>query len=151
MVDPEKALLKADLLLVLHDVSNKWTRESLSPLVLRLLHLHPNKESFLVLNKIDSIKEKRMLLKLTRQLTEGIIDGQAIITTPAPSKIRRDKKTIITETANPTTESNFPENPSETQVAKAIEGKIGWPRFKKVFMVSALEGDGVSDIMVILL
>ena len=150
LVDPEKALIKADVLLVLHDIGSKWTRGSLNPALLRLLHLYPKKESILVLNKIDIVKEKRLLLKLTSQLTENMIDGQAIITTPTPSKLRSpvnkpltNSRAVVTPTVR-----NLPENLTEKQVGEAIEGKIGWPHFKRVFMISALDGDGVSDIMV---
>jgi GTPase Era involved in 16S rRNA processing len=138
---------------VLHDVGNKWTRGSLNPALLRLLHLYPNKESILVLNKIDIIKEKRLLLKLTSQLTEGMIDGQAIITTPTPSKLRWPGKKPVTNGQAVVTPvvQHLSSNLTEQQVGEEIKGKIGWPRFKRVFMISALDGDGVSDIMVYIL
>lgn len=46
------AIDEADIIGVVHDVSNRYTRNYLDPKVLRLLHLYPDKDSFLVLNKV---------------------------------------------------------------------------------------------------
>lgn len=35
-----------------------------------------------------------------------------------------------------------------TKATIAVNDKTGWPHFKHVFLVSALEGDGVEDIRV---
>ena len=159
-------MMQADLLVVLHDASNKWTRSCLSPKILRLLHFYKEKESVLVLNKVDLVREKRLLLKLSGQLTEGIVNGQVNLTTSSPTKTTRSKRKLTLEdlASSPpaiktpaaddeqlTTDSTQ-EQPSskltESDVAKLIEGKIGWPRFSRVFQVSALSGDGVPDILV---
>lgn len=50
--DSVNAIEDADIIGVIHDVSNRFTRCHLDPKVLRLLHLYPNKDSFLVLNKV---------------------------------------------------------------------------------------------------
>jgi predicted GTPase len=50
--DSEIAMLEADVIGVVHDVSNTWARDRLDPKVLRLLHLYPMKHSFLILNKV---------------------------------------------------------------------------------------------------
>jgi predicted GTPase len=50
--DSETAMLEADVIGVVHDVSNTWTRDRLDPKVLRLLYLYPRKHSFLILNKV---------------------------------------------------------------------------------------------------
>jgi hypothetical protein len=47
-------MLEADVIGVVHDVSNTWTRDRLDPKVLRLLYLYPMKRSFLILNKVCS-------------------------------------------------------------------------------------------------
>jgi hypothetical protein len=47
-------MLEADVIGVVHDVSNTWTRDRLDPKVLRLLYLYPGKHSFLILNKVCS-------------------------------------------------------------------------------------------------
>lgn len=46
------AIGEADIIGVIHDVSNRYTRNRLDPKVLRLLHLNAHKESFLILNKV---------------------------------------------------------------------------------------------------
>jgi len=67
--DSVNSIEEADIIGVIHDVSNRYTRNRLDPKVLRLLHLYPNKDSFLVLNKIDLLKSKSYLLDLARSLT----------------------------------------------------------------------------------
>ncbi len=155
LTDPERAMMQADLLLVLHDASNKWIRSSLSPKILRLLHFYPDKESILVLNKVDCVREKALLLNLVSQLTEGIVDGQRIALTPTKSKTTLSKS--ITEFSLKTPpQSAAPLQSviknhaplSESQVSAAIKDKIGWPHFSKVFFISALDGDGVSEVSV---
>ena len=121
----------------MHDVSNKWTRGSLSPKILRLLHLYPEKESILVMNKIDLLKEKRLLLALTNKLSEGIVGGSAIQQNRNESA-EKEENVVHFGTDSLT----------EKEVAKKIEGKIGWPHFSKVFMISAIDGDGVTEIAV---
>lgn len=51
--DSVNSIEEADIIGVIHDVSNRFTRNRLDPKVLRLLHLYPNKDSFLVLNKVS--------------------------------------------------------------------------------------------------
>lgn len=146
MIDPERALAQADLLIVLHDVSNKWTRDSLSPKILRLLHLYPDKESILVLNKIDLLKEKRLLLRLTNKLSQGIIGGQLLNGSDKSAEERRQVQES-TKLEQETTHA-YPTVLSEKAIAQKIEGMVGWPNFSNVFMVSAIDGDGVTEIMV---
>jgi GTPase Era involved in 16S rRNA processing len=137
---------------VLHDVSNKWTRRSLSPKILRLLHLYSDKESVLVLNKIDLLKEKRLLLELTNKLSEGIIGGHSVASCSDPHPKRNSGQKDDISTVNKSnvqlSEHTHLQNLSEKEVAKRIEGKFGWPHFSRVFMISAIDGDGVSDVVV---
>lgn len=37
---------------------------------------------------------------------------------------------------------------SEEDILKEIKSQSGWPNFSQVFMVSALEGSGVGEVMV---
>ncbi|XP_042858893.1 GTPase Era, mitochondrial-like [Penaeus japonicus] len=73
--DAEISLHEADVMAVVHDVSNKYTCNSLHSRVLRLLALYPTTPSILVLNKVDQVKHKQSLLDITRIITEGIVDG----------------------------------------------------------------------------
>ncbi|XP_041348984.1 GTPase Era, mitochondrial-like [Gigantopelta aegis] len=76
VTDPERSLESADLIAVLHDISNTWTRNQLDPLVLQILHLYPQLPSILILNKVDLLKKKSLLLQITRNLTEGVVGGE---------------------------------------------------------------------------
>lgn len=51
--DPPKSLQEADLIGVLHDISNIYTRECLDIKVIKMLERHSEKPSVLVLNKVS--------------------------------------------------------------------------------------------------
>ncbi|KAJ3644549.1 hypothetical protein Zmor_022274 [Zophobas morio] len=78
MKDSKSSLQEADIIGVIHDASNVWTRHKLDLKVIRLLEDHKNKSSFLVFNKVDIIRSKRKLLDLTRIVTENCINGKPI-------------------------------------------------------------------------
>ncbi|XP_070572451.1 GTPase Era, mitochondrial-like [Ptychodera flava] len=87
MSDPRNTIEEADLVLVMVDVSNKWTRYKLDTDVLLTLYSNPTVPSILVLNKIDMVKTKHMLLGLTAQLTEGIVGGQSFEVDDSTAKL----------------------------------------------------------------
>ncbi|XP_065346362.1 GTPase Era, mitochondrial [Cloeon dipterum] len=68
---PLESVKEADMVTVVHDVSNKWTRDFLHRKLLFLLNEFPDKHSILILNKVDALKNKRFLLGLTEKLTKG--------------------------------------------------------------------------------
>lgn len=70
---PESARL-VDIIAVLVDSSNIRERRKLNPGIIQILKKYPDKESILILNKIDLIKAKRNLLQLTNTLTCGIVN-----------------------------------------------------------------------------
>uniref|UniRef100_A0A0R3UDC6 G domain-containing protein n=1 Tax=Mesocestoides corti TaxID=53468 RepID=A0A0R3UDC6_MESCO len=75
--DPHAAIFDADLILVVVDASNKYSREALDPEVLKTLHFFSTKESVLVLNKVDKSKgNPTRLLEVTRRLTAGVVGGR---------------------------------------------------------------------------
>lgn len=82
LVDPHLAVNEADLIAVVVDVSNVWHRTRLEPEILKVLNMHSDKKSILVMNKVDLVKNKRELLCIGRSLTEGIVDGRKSWTTP---------------------------------------------------------------------
>ncbi|KAM7541828.1 hypothetical protein Aperf_G00000016686 [Anoplocephala perfoliata] len=72
--DPHSAIFDSDLILVVIDASNKYARKALDPELLKALHFFSDKESVLVLNKIDlSRGNPTRLLDVTRRLTGGIV------------------------------------------------------------------------------
>ncbi|NXX47275.1 ERAL1 GTPase, partial [Tricholaema leucomelas] len=78
LTDPWDSMKHADIVLVLVDVSDHWTRDSLSREVLKCLSKFPQIPSILVLNKVDLLKNKFILLNLVTELTEGIVNGKKL-------------------------------------------------------------------------
>ncbi|NXL87511.1 ERAL1 GTPase, partial [Alectura lathami] len=76
--DPWDSMKRADLVLVLVDVSDHWTRNALSEEVLKCLSQFPQIPSVLVLNKVDLLKKKVVLLELVTELTEGVVNGKKL-------------------------------------------------------------------------
>lgn len=74
--DAERSLAQADLLLLLHDCSSPFNRLGIHPRLLRVLALYPHIPAMLVMNKVDLVKPKQHLLKVTRRLTEGVVGGR---------------------------------------------------------------------------
>ncbi|XP_076452241.1 LOW QUALITY PROTEIN: GTPase Era, mitochondrial-like [Babylonia areolata] len=186
LIDPERSLHQANLVCVLVDVSNKWTRSVLDPLILQVLHLHQHIPAVLVLNKVDLLLSKEVLLQLTRSLTQGTVDGQPVSAVtrrsrnqgkqldrealfnamePSQPQIEADTgpdnegedNSAATEQAEETVCELQTTSPSEDEAwesyfrqvrraGPAVQGMKGWPLFKRVFMVSALSGDGVKDV-----
>ncbi|XP_049984778.1 GTPase Era, mitochondrial isoform X3 [Alexandromys fortis] len=129
--DPWKSMESADLVVVLVDVSDKWTRSQLSPQVLQCLTRFSQVPSILVLNKVDCLKQKSVLLELTAALTEGVVNGKKLnikqaahLGTPCPSPATRDPNTHSVR------------NPQ----------RIGWPYFQEIFMLSALNNKDVNTL-----
>lgn len=114
----------SDLIGVIHDVSNTWTRNELHPTVLDTLKEYSHLQSFLVLNKIDMLKSKRCLLDVTRTLTQNTLLPRGI---SRPKSFLNDKTEFLKNTT---------------------EKVVGWPGFSDVFMISSLYGDGMTEIMV---
>ncbi|XP_072940845.1 GTPase Era, mitochondrial-like [Epargyreus clarus] len=109
----EKSLRCANVVGVVHDISNRWTKESLHSYVIDMLHMAHNVPSFLIINKIDRLKSKKQLLAVIRNLTNGVIAGKSV-----PNADKHDGK-------------------------KPLQG---YSHFSDVFLVSALNGDGVKDV-----
>ncbi|XP_068630528.1 GTPase Era, mitochondrial [Battus philenor] len=72
----EKSLRCANVIGVVHDVSNKWTKDNIHQDVLKMLDTTRKIPSFLILNKIDKLKSKKQLLTTIRNLTNGVIAGR---------------------------------------------------------------------------
>lgn len=114
----------SDLIGVIHDISNTWTRNELHYTVLDTLKAYSHVPSFLVLNKIDMLKSKRALLDITRTLTQNTLLPKGI---RAPKSFLNNQMKVEKNTAEKT---------------------VGWPGFSDVFMISSLNGDGLTDVMV---
>ncbi|CAL4109659.1 unnamed protein product, partial [Meganyctiphanes norvegica] len=174
LVDGEKSLQYADMMLVVHDVSNHHTRNTLHPRVIRLLALNSQLPSILVLNKVDILKSKRHLLDATRFLTEGIVGGEAInidkkqikslskenllrraiaeknkeenINSSSGEKSEFEIEDMTIDTVNNNDIRNGLGHLSERQISEFVADHNGWPNFNDVFMISAQNGLGVDDL-----
>ncbi|KAM4844553.1 GTPase Era, mitochondrial isoform 2-T2 [Thomomys bottae] len=133
--DPWKSMESADLVVVLVDVSDKWTRNQLSPQVLQCLTRFSQIPSVLVLNKVDCLKQKSILLELTAALTEGTVNGKQL------SMKRAFHSYPGTYCPSPAAKDSG----SNTQSVGTMQ-RIGWPHFQEIFMLSALSQVDVNTL-----
>ncbi|XP_006874256.1 PREDICTED: GTPase Era, mitochondrial [Chrysochloris asiatica] len=131
--DPWKSMESADLVVVLVDVSDKWTRNQLSPQVLQCLTQFSQVPSILVLNKVDCLKQKSVLLGLTAALTEGVVNGKKL-------KVKQAFPT------HPSTHCSSPEAKDPDPQPVGGPQRIGWPHFQEIFMLSALSQEDVTTL-----
>ncbi|KAH8289004.1 hypothetical protein KR054_010282 [Drosophila jambulina] len=121
------AIQHADVIAVLHDASNGWTRKELHPTVLDTLKAYTHLPSFLVLNKIDALKSKRVLLDLIKTLTNDTLTSR-----------RGVQHARQAETA-----------PGTYQPAggnRLNQRETSWSHFSDVFLVSAMTGTGLNEL-----
>lgn len=118
----------ADLIAVLHDVSNSYTRNVLHPTVLETLITHQTIPSILIMNKIDMVRAKRILLDLVRILTEGTLTVKERKYLPW----KGNEEKFLADLQRPVKYKN--------------QKSAGWPYFSEVFMVSSLTGDGIGRV-----
>uniref|UniRef100_A0A8C0UCI4 GTPase Era, mitochondrial n=1 Tax=Cyanistes caeruleus TaxID=156563 RepID=A0A8C0UCI4_CYACU len=131
LTDPWDSMKHADLVLVLVDVSDHWTRNSLSKEVLKCLSQFPHIPSVLVLNKVDILKKKFLLLEIITDLTEGIVNGKKL---EVKSAVKQDSS------------SSIPGPPFGQEKNQAQEDIKGWPHFQEIFMLAALHGEEVDTL-----
>ncbi|NWI52749.1 ERAL1 GTPase, partial [Calyptomena viridis] len=123
LTDPWDSMKHADLVLVLVDVSDHWTRNALSKEVLNCLAQFPDIPSVLVLNKVDILKKKFLLLEIVTDLTEGIVNGKKL---EVKSALKNDssssaKSPLQTTRVSPP-ESKTPKSPCQQEMDQAQEG-----------------------------
>uniref|UniRef100_A0A1Q3F6L3 GTPase Era, mitochondrial n=1 Tax=Culex tarsalis TaxID=7177 RepID=A0A1Q3F6L3_CULTA len=119
------AIQNSHLIGVVHDVSNTWTRNALNPVLLEVLKDHSSIPSFLILNKIDTLKSKRILLDIVKNVTNNRLENIKNYS------IRKRKSTTH----------------KQEEVERKGPESEGWPHFSEIFMVSAMTGDGLKEIM----
>ncbi|XP_050669042.1 GTPase Era, mitochondrial [Leptidea sinapis] len=74
----KKSLNCADVIGVVHDVSNKFTKDKIHPTVTEMLNMATTIPSFLIINKVDMLKSKKQLLDIITSLTNGVIAGNPV-------------------------------------------------------------------------
>ena len=75
LTHPLNSCQETDLILIVHDVSNRYVREAISKRVLHLLCRNPDTPAILVLNKLDTIPKSKRVYDLIRKLTCGRLKG----------------------------------------------------------------------------
>ncbi|XP_058116831.1 GTPase Era, mitochondrial [Anopheles ziemanni] len=134
------AIQHSSMIGVVHDVSNSWTRHALNPVLLRVLEEYIHIPSFLILNKIDTLKSKRILLDIVKNVTCNQLES---ISNYGPVGRRRAYKTKQSVQENPLPSEREGKELTESD-KKPVEG---WPHFTEIFMVSAMTGDGLREVM----
>jgi len=74
--DPHSVLAKADVIIVVVDISQSLFRSALHPEIIKVLLMRQDKETILVLNKVDVIRQKGQLFGFVRALTGGVVGEQ---------------------------------------------------------------------------
>ncbi|RWS13451.1 GTPase Era: mitochondrial-like protein [Dinothrombium tinctorium] len=145
--DSSKSASTADLIAVICDVSNRREREKLNRGILNLLYKHHDKPSILILNKVDLIVAKRKLVGVIDTLTDDNLgkDFKSSIKRQYPID-ERNYKSLFTKTEKLLKKGGEVELKSPEKIEKPNEDKKGWPYFSKVFLISALEGDGIDEL-----
>lgn len=155
VVDPFESLKEADLVVVLVDVSDKWTRNKLDYEVLKCMALNPDVPAILVLNKVDLLKNKIMLLDITAQLTDGVVNGKKIRVRGAVKSNHRLAGIVQSGDADASNSESMEKETSQgdpikkilsKEELKALKNCSGWPHFKDVFMLSAVDGEDVETL-----
>lgn len=164
--DPLESLKSADLVLILVDASDHYTRNSLHPRVLQCLSQFPQVPSILVLNKVDLLKKKSILLDLVRELTEGIVAGKKLDIKSVPTNSNLLSATPKSTTAKPEGLQGLHEtqagslNEEASNVPKGLDliparestdkqnrrARKGWPYFQEIFMLAAVNGEEVETL-----
>ncbi|XP_053680771.1 GTPase Era, mitochondrial [Anopheles nili] len=134
------AIQHSSLIGVVHDVSSSWTRNILNPVLLRILEEYAHIPSFLILNKIDTLKSKRILLDIVRNLTCNRLEN--IQNYSLQVNQRKGKNTELAA------KQKLVKSSGESAKLEAPQTVVeGWPHFTEIFMVSAMTGDGLREVM----
>ncbi|XP_037825223.1 GTPase Era, mitochondrial [Lucilia sericata] len=131
------AIQHADMIAVIHDASNSWTRKQLHPTVMDSLKAYPHLPSILILNKIDALKSKRITLELIRLLTNNTLTGLR-------KQTKTHKKRLHGEQKPDDNSSTAKESTVEFGELNKTEGS--WSNFSEVFLVSSITGNGLNDV-----
>ncbi|KAL1274843.1 hypothetical protein QQF64_027657 [Cirrhinus molitorella] len=153
--DPFESIKEADLVVVLVDMSDKWTRSKLDYEVLKCLALNSDVPAILVLNKVDLLKNKTLLLDITAELTEGVVNGKKIRIRGAEKPCEKlAAKPLSRHAEKPQSESmkdwasqeGQKKNRLSQEELKALKSRRGWPLFKDVFMLSSIDREDVETL-----
>jgi small GTP-binding protein len=158
LTDPEKAIARAEHLLVVHDAT--LPGKYLSHRILHILHRYSHIPATLVINKIDLIQRQSDLLELAKILTNGIVGGQKVVTQP----VRLGKLGEVKVKDEIKLHTTFEEKDEKWKLQynrlmnkptykigwgetrKLFGNECGWPNFDQIFFVSAITRKGIDDL-----
>lgn len=142
--DLKFSIHNCDIITILTDVSNQREKSKLNKDILNLLKENSEKESILVLNKVDKIKDKRSFLEIISTLTNNIVGGENVSTNHLEyEQIKFELKHAKYDTIFKRTEQHYFNYKDKEQ---SNENAKGWSNFSRVFMISALNNDGVDNL-----
>lgn len=153
--DPEEAAASCDLIALIVDVSNKRDSWKLNRNLLNILNDHKDKKSLLVMNKVDLVKDKRLLLDIGMRLTEGHIENE--LTCPREQFEHMMVRHSMNEPLGLDPDRPLGRHVIELSPRKKkpeVEEKdrdqqqpsIGYRNFSRIFSISALNDDGVDEL-----
>ncbi|XP_068585621.1 GTPase Era, mitochondrial isoform X2 [Cebidichthys violaceus] len=155
LLDPWNTVKEADLMVVLVDVVDRWMCSRLDFEVLKCLAQHPDIPAVLVLNKVDQVKAKDRLLDITAKLTCGVVNGRRMRVRPvikppwAEKRPERDSGSPLDDEdgGGAGLESGAePNSVLSKEQLKALKSQQGWPHFKDIFMLSAVDREDVETL-----
>ncbi|XP_055729532.1 GTPase Era, mitochondrial [Salvelinus fontinalis] len=156
--DPWNTVKEAGLVVVMVDVSDKWTCNKLDFEVLKCLTQHPDIPAVLVLNKVDLLKSKSRLLEITADLTCGVVNGRKLqvrrVIKPPWAERRTDREARTSGSGDEDKpggdvahgEGSEAQSGLSKEQLRALKTQQGWAHFKDVFMVSAVDGEDVETL-----
>ena len=145
IADPYRSLMEAQLIIVMVDASNKWTRERLHPSIVQALCNNAHIPSVLALNKVDIVRHKHTLLSITESLTSLRAKGGGATphpTAPRPLPLTTPKTCPTSDEVGRSALQCAEESCPEEVGSKGTS----WPHFSEVFMLSALTSDGIDAL-----
>jgi GTPase Era involved in 16S rRNA processing len=161
LTGPQRSLLESHLALVVVDASDKKMRHELDKELMQALTRYSHIPAILILNKVDIVRHKHTLLHITENLTGA---AEKWMREDMQKRAERKKTTLekpphmsdesvekrkpdpdFLSTADPSASpgggvGDLSTQEEESHAAPVVE------TFSKVFMVSALTGDGVPDL-----
>ncbi|CAK5095258.1 unnamed protein product [Meloidogyne enterolobii] len=167
LTHPEKAIERAEQIIVVHDATAKG--QYLQHRILYILQRYMHIPACLVINKIDLIESRADLLKLTEILTDGTVGGEKLEKKPISlgivgsiiSKAKKSKGSDNNDSLSlhPLTTKERDSNwyslynkllhkplhkASWSDTKKLFKEQNGWPHFKAVFFTSAQTNEGID-------
>lgn len=106
---------------------------------------------------MDLLKNKTLLLDITAELTEGVVNGKKIKIRgavkqcqklAAASHSRHAEKPLSESKEDRVSQEGQNKDRLSQEALKALRSRRGWPNFKDVFMLNSLDREDVETLKV---